>query len=75
MEVKFDVKMTQKIMFDFMMNHTYKSLTGVMGILFGISAFVIFARIADHPAFVLGDGSKKKSPYCSRGMPSTSATR
>ena len=48
MEVKFDVKMTQKIMFDFMMNHTYKSLTGVMGILFGISAFVIFAVTLGH---------------------------
>lgn len=42
MEVKFDVKMTQKIMYNFLMNHTYRSMAGVMGILFGVAAFVIF---------------------------------
>lgn len=42
MEAKFEVKMTQKIMFHFMMNHTYKSPTGILGILFGLSAFVLF---------------------------------
>lgn len=42
MEVKFDVKMTQKIMYDFLMNHTYKSFAGVFGLLFGLSAFVVF---------------------------------
>lgn len=41
MEVTFDVKMTPKIMYDFLMNHTYKSPTGVLGVLFGLFAFVI----------------------------------
>jgi len=48
MEVKFDVKMTQKIMYNFLMNHTYRSMTGVMGILFGIAAFVIFGMTLGH---------------------------
>lgn len=43
MEVKFDVKMTQKIMYNFLMNHTYKSMAGIAGVLFGIGAFVIMA--------------------------------
>ena len=43
MEVKYDVKMTQKIMYNFLMNHTYKSMAGIAGVLFGIGAFVIMA--------------------------------
>lgn len=43
MEVKFDVKMTQKIMYDFLMNHTYRSMSGIAGVLFGLGAFVIMA--------------------------------
>lgn len=43
MEVKFDVKMTQKIMYDFLMNHTYKNISGIAGVLFGLAAFVIMA--------------------------------
>lgn len=43
MEVKFDVKMTQKIMYNFLMSHTYKSAAGIAGVLFGVGAFVIMA--------------------------------
>ena len=42
MEVKFEVKMTPQIMYNFMLNHTYKSLTGVLGVIFGIASFVMF---------------------------------
>lgn len=42
MEVKFEVKMTPQIMYNFMLNHTYKSLTGVLGVLFGIASFILF---------------------------------
>lgn len=41
MEIKFEVKMTQKIMYNFLMNHTYRSAAGTMGILFGLGAFVV----------------------------------
>lgn len=42
MEVKLEVKMTQRVMYDFLMSHTYKSISGIMGILFGVIALVIF---------------------------------
>lgn len=45
------------------------------GACWGVLVLSVRYWIADHPAFVLGDDSKKKSPYCSRWMPSTSATR
>lgn len=41
MEIKFNVKMTQKIMYNFLMNHTYRSVAGVVGVLFGLSALVL----------------------------------
>lgn len=42
MEVRFEVKMTPKIMYNFMMNHTYRSFSGFLGVLFGIASFVMF---------------------------------
>lgn len=42
MEVKIEVKMTPKIMYDFMMYHTYRSFSGIFGIILGIAAFVMF---------------------------------
>lgn len=41
MEVKFEVKMTQKIMYNFLMTHTYRSAAGILGTLFGVSALVL----------------------------------
>lgn len=41
MQAKFEVTMTQKIMYNFLMSHTYRSPAGVIGILFGLGAFVI----------------------------------
>lgn len=41
MEAKFEVKMTQKVMYNFLLNHTYRSAAGVVGLLFGLSAFVL----------------------------------
>ena len=34
--------MTPKIMYDFMMYHTYRSFSGIFGIILGIAAFVMF---------------------------------
>ncbi len=42
MEVRFDVKMTQKIMYNFLLNHTYRSISGVVGMIFGILSLGIF---------------------------------
>lgn len=41
-EAKVEVKMTPKIMYDFMMYHTYRSFSGIFGIILGIAAFVMF---------------------------------
>ena len=38
MEAKVEVKMTPKIMYDFMMYHTYRSFSGIFGIILGIAA-------------------------------------
>lgn len=42
MEIKFDVKMTHKIMYNFLLNHTYRSMSGIVGILLGIVALVLY---------------------------------
>ena len=53
--IRFEVKMTQKIMYNFLMNHTYRSLSGIMGILFGIAAFVIMGvTYGDVPSWQSG---------------------
>jgi len=41
MSAKFEVKMTQKILYDFWMNHTYRSFSGWFSIIFGIAVIVL----------------------------------
>lgn len=41
MDVKFDVKMTQKILYDFWMNHTYRSFSGWFSIIFGVAVIIL----------------------------------
>lgn len=41
MEVTFQVTMTPRVMYDFLMNHTYKSPAGILGVVFGAAAFVV----------------------------------
>ena len=36
MSVKFDVKITSKVMFDFLLYHTYTSVMGIIGVVFGM---------------------------------------
>ena len=56
MEVKFEVKMTQKVMYNFLMNHTYRSMTGISGVLFGVAALQTAAIFT---ALQVSDGEKK----------------
>ena len=35
MNIKFEVKMTKKAMFDFMLYTSYTSLSGIVGVIFG----------------------------------------
>ena len=36
MELEFDVKITSNILYDYMLRHTYSSLSGLMGSLVGV---------------------------------------
>ena len=41
MSIKFDVKMTQKIMYNFLLYHAYNSITVIIGSIFGMIAAVL----------------------------------
>lgn len=57
MSVKFDVKMTDKAMYSFMLYHTYTSLSGIIGVVLGIVTFVLGMRMMSqgdyNPAMIL----------------------
>ena len=38
MSVKFEVKMTDKIMYDFLLYHTYTHMSGLLGAMIGVLA-------------------------------------
>lgn len=51
-EARFEVKMTQKYMYDFLLNHTYRSMSGIMSSVFALGAFVLCAvTFGDVPAW------------------------
>ncbi|MDY3729042.1 MAG: YcxB family protein [Candidatus Choladocola sp.] len=43
MEIKFEVKMTQKAMFNFLMHHAYSGASGFVGTILGVAALVLTA--------------------------------
>ena len=44
MNIKFEVKMTKKAMFDFMLYTSYTSLSGIIGVIFGGVTLVLGIR-------------------------------
>ena len=44
MNIKFEVKMTKKAMFDFMLYTSYTSLSGIVGVIFGGVTLVLGIR-------------------------------
>ena len=42
MEIEFDVKITPNILYDYMLRHTYSSLSGILGSLVGVLMFILF---------------------------------
>lgn len=46
MPIKFEVKMTEKYMFDFMLYHNYTSMSGLMSAIAGVLCFAVFAQNA-----------------------------
>lgn len=56
MSIKFEVKMTEKVMYDFLLYHSYTSVTGLLGALIGVGFLVLaFYKSAtgDTNSFVL----------------------
>ena len=43
MDLEFDVKITSNILYDYMLRHTYSSLSGLMGSLVGVLMLMLFA--------------------------------
>ena len=45
MNIKFEVKMTKKAMFDFMLYTSYTSLSGIVGVIFGGVTLVLVMNL------------------------------
>lgn len=54
MEIEFDVKITSNILYDYMLHHTYNSLSGMMGSLVGALMLVLFASNRQPICLIIG---------------------
>lgn len=54
MEIEFDVKITSNILYDYMLRHTYSSLSGLMGSLVGVLMLMLFASNRQPVCLIIG---------------------
>lgn len=54
MEIEFDVKITSNILYDYMLRHTYSSLSGLMGSLVGVLMLILFASNRQPVCLIIG---------------------
>lgn len=54
MEIEFDVKITSNILYDYMLHHTYNSLSGMMGSLVGVLMLALFASNRQPVCLIVG---------------------
>lgn len=54
MELEFDVKITSNILYDYMLRHTYSSLSGLMGSLVGVLMLMLFASNRQPVCLIIG---------------------
>lgn len=54
MEIEFDVKITSNILYDYMLRHTYSSLSGLMGSLVGVLMLMLFASNRQPICLIIG---------------------
>ncbi len=52
MELEFDVKMTPKAMYDYLLQHTYNSMSGIMGTVVGVFLIMGFA-MTRYPIYLI----------------------
>ena len=54
MEIEFDVKISANVLYDYMLHHTYSSLSGIMGTLVGALMLVLFASNRQPICLIIG---------------------
>ena len=54
MEIEFDVKITPNILYDYMLRHTYNSLSGIMGSVVGVLMLILFASNRQPICLIIG---------------------
>ena len=54
MELEFDVKITSNILYDYMLRHTYSSLSGLMGSLVGVLMLMLYASNKQPICLIIG---------------------
>ena len=54
MEIEFDVKITSNILYDYMLRHTYSSLSGLTGSLVGVLMLMLFASNRQPICLIIG---------------------
>ena len=54
MEIEFDVKITSNVLYDYMLRHTYSSLSGIMGSVVGVLMLILFASNRQPICLIIG---------------------
>ncbi len=54
MEIEFDVKVTSNILYDYMLHHTYSSISGLIGSLVGVLMLILFASNRQPICLIIG---------------------
>ena len=81
MSVKFEVKMTDKIMYDFLLYHTYTHMSGLLGAMIGVLAldgnqlYAVGRSMAAMPAFILAALFLVVTPVSLKGKAKTQVQR
>ena len=82
MSVKFEVKMTDKIMYDFLLYHTYTHMSGLLGAMIGVLALGMGINymlsgdsMAAMPAFILAALFLVVTPVSLKGKAKTQVQR
>ena len=54
MEIEFDVKITSNVLYDYMLRHTYSSLSGIIGSVVGVLMLILFASNRQPICLIIG---------------------
>ena len=54
MEIEFDVKISSNVLYDYMLRHTYSSLSGIIGSVVGVLILILFASNRQPICLIIG---------------------